>query len=181
MSVRVTNALHTNEWYHLAAVSGPGGMKLFFDGAVIATTNYAGSFSAIIKSGARFRLGRSVVDAEPFVDAQLAEVRVWKVARSEAQIRQTMFMELTGNEPHLAGLWNFEDNTANDSSPGGHHGKLVGGAKVIAASVPAPAELAPGPASPAKRQTLRNCRQWHHRSGRGQRCGTGAGDDEHDW
>ena len=84
-SLSVPGAVRTNEWYHFAAVSGKAGMKLYFQGAVIATNDYPGSFSAV-KNGARFRLGRSVVDEEPFVDGQLAEVRVWKVARTPGQI-----------------------------------------------------------------------------------------------
>ena len=70
----VLGAIRTNDWYQVAAVSGRDGMKLFLDGAVLATNGYTGSFS-VIKSGARFRLGRSVVDDEPFFDGQLAEVR----------------------------------------------------------------------------------------------------------
>ena len=71
------------------------------------------------------------------------EVRVWKAARTEAQIRQTMFKPLTGKEPDLLGLWNFEDGTANDSSPGARHGQLLGGAKIAVAPVPSPVELTP--------------------------------------
>jgi hypothetical protein len=137
----VPAVVRTNEWYHLAAVSGPDGLKLFVDGAVIGTNGYPGSFSTIASTnvnGARFRLGRSVVDGEPFVDGQLAEVRVWKVARTEAQIRDTMFTKLTGNEPDLAGLWNFDDpaNAGRDASPGAHHGTLVGNARIVVATLP---------------------------------------------
>jgi len=145
-SIRVPGVVRTNEWYHLAAVSGPGGMTLFLDGAPIASNNYTGSFSAIASTnltGARFRLGRSVVDSEPFVDALLDEVRVWKVARTGAQIRETMFQKLTGAEPDLAGLWSFDDGPANDGSPGAHHGMLVGAARPVAANLPSDGELAP--------------------------------------
>jgi len=128
----VSALLKTNEWHHIAAVTGKGGMKLFFDGVEVATNNYTGSFSTI-KNGTRFRLGRSVVDDEPHVDGQLDEVRVWKVARTESQIRENLLKTLNGNEPGLAGLWNFNDGTANDSSPGRHHGTLQGNARVVAA------------------------------------------------
>ena len=141
-NVFVPQMIRTNDWHHLAVVSGRSGMKLYFDGALIASNDYSGSFSAI-KSGARFRLGRSVVDGEPFVDALLDEVRVWKVARSEAQIRETLFKRLNGQEPGLVGLWNFDDGTANDASPGTHHGTLVGAARITVASLPALTEFAP--------------------------------------
>ncbi len=145
-SIRVPSAIRTNEWYHLAAVSGRGGMKFYLDGAVIAATNYPGSYSAL-KNGTRFRLGRSIVDEEPFVDGQLAEVRVWKVARTEAQIRQTMFERLSGNEPGLAGLWNFaevENDVVQDATPALHHGKLVGAAQIVQADFPSAAAARSG-------------------------------------
>jgi hypothetical protein len=140
-NLSVPGAIRTNEWYHIAAVSGLGGMKLFLDGAVIATNAYPGSFSAI-KNGTRFRLGRSVVDDEDPVNGQLAEVRVWSVGRTESQIRDNMFRQLTGNEADLVGLWDFE-RAAADSSPGAHHGTLSGNARTSMASLPSQSELAP--------------------------------------
>jgi hypothetical protein len=139
----VPGVVRTNEWYHLAAVSGRGGMKLLLDGAIIATNSYSGSFANTKAEAARLRLGRSVLDTEPKVDGQLAEARVWKVARTEVQIRQTIFTRLTGQEPGLAGNWNFADGTANDSSPGAHHGSLVGAAKIVMAPLPSRVEVAP--------------------------------------
>ena len=62
------------------------------------------------------------------------EVRVWKVARTEAQIRDNWFKQLAGNEPDLVGLWNFDDpsDPGRDSTRAGHHGKLAGQAAVVA-------------------------------------------------
>jgi len=141
-NVTVPGLVTVNEWHHLAAVTGKGGMKLYFNGIEAGTNNYTGSFSAI-KSGARFRLGRSVVDFEPFVNGQLDEVRVWKVARTEEQIRRDMFKVLTGSEEGLAGLWNFNDGTAKDVSTNNHHGKLTGNAGVVAARRPTASEFRP--------------------------------------
>ena len=52
------------------------------------------------------------------------------MARTEAQIRETMFERLTGREEGLVGLWNFEEvdgPVVKDQTAGAHHGKLVGG------------------------------------------------------
>jgi hypothetical protein len=71
-------------------------------------------------------------------------VRVWKGVRTGAQIRETMFQRMTGQEPGLAGLWNFEAITngiVQDLSPGRHDGKLMGNARVVSASLPRPSEL----------------------------------------
>ncbi|HYV27989.1 MAG TPA: LamG-like jellyroll fold domain-containing protein, partial [Candidatus Eisenbacteria bacterium] len=134
----VVGAVRTNEWYHIAAVSGREGMKLYLDGGLLGTNSFTGGFG-VIKGGPRARLGRSVVNDEPLTDGQLAEVRVWKVARTEAQIRQTMFQRLIGNEPGLAGLWNFdkvENGFVRDATPALHHSKLIGAAQIVQADFP---------------------------------------------
>jgi len=152
-SIAVPNLIRTNGWYHLAATSGREGMRIYLNGRLIATNSYTGSFAAIRTntpagstnqaSPSRFRLGRSVVDSEPYVDGQMAEVRVWKTARTEAQIRETMFEPLSGKQADLVGYWNFADETAKDGSSGGHDGQLMGHAAVKSAILPSAADLIP--------------------------------------
>src|SRR5262249_23534153 len=74
---------------------------------------------------------------------EMDEVRVWNYQRSEEEIRRDMFSRLRGDEQGLVGLWNFDDGTAHDSSPGGHHGKMAGASRAIQAELPSPAELLP--------------------------------------
>ncbi len=143
IEVLVPGILSTNRWFHIAAVSGPGGMKLYVNGALAGSNTHAGSF-AWMGSDEHNYLGRSnwrqsdPGNNEDF-QGQMVEVRVWKVQRTEDQIRETMFRRLTGREPGLAGLWNF-DRVANgavkDLTPGAHDGKLIGHARV--AEVPPP-------------------------------------------
>jgi hypothetical protein len=56
---------------------------------------------------------------------QLDEVRVWNTALPMQQIRDDMNRPLTGNEPGLVNLWNFESVTngiIKDRASGGHDG-----------------------------------------------------------
>jgi len=117
-------------WFHVAFVSGPGGMKLYFNGNLVVSGDYTGSF-AQTGSGANFRLGRSAVDREPLMDGQMDEVRIWRGERSEAQIKETLRLRLQGAEPDLVALWNFDDGQGTDGGPAGHHGRLEGAAQVI--------------------------------------------------
>ena len=136
-SIEILDLLRTNQWVHVAAVSGKAGMKLYVNGALAGTNEFRGSFAAL-QSGKYAFLGRSTWENNPSVvedfHGQLDEVRVWKVGRSESQIRENRFKQLVGNEPDLVGLWNFDDPTdqGRDSTRAGHHGKLRGRAKVIA-------------------------------------------------
>jgi len=117
-------------WFHVAFVSGPDGMKLYFNGNLVANGAYTGSF-AQTGSGATFRLGRSAVDREPLMDGQMDEVRIWRGERTEAQIKEALRRRLQGTEPGLVALWNFDNGPGMDGGPGGHHGKLEGAAKTF--------------------------------------------------
>ena len=153
-TAKVENALKAGEWTHVAGVAGSGGMKLYVNGSLVASNPYTGCFKTL-GTGKMSRLGQTVtakVDDTPF-DGELAEVRVWKVARSLEQIRDNITKPLTGNEEGLAALWNFADpeNPGRDASPNGWHGQLKSGA-TAAAKEPSPqAAMAPPFASASNR------------------------------
>ncbi|HEU0040454.1 MAG TPA: LamG-like jellyroll fold domain-containing protein [Verrucomicrobiae bacterium] len=140
--IRVNGLLTANEWIHLAAVSGPGGMKLYANGALVGEHTNAASFADIHVSHTNvFGRGLTRNPGDQDFRGQMDEIRVWNHRRSEAQIRENMHKRLTGKEEGLAGLWNFDDGTANDASPHAYRGKLVGNARVVTADSPADAPL----------------------------------------
>jgi hypothetical protein len=136
----------TNEWCHLAAVTGPEGMKLYFNSALVGFNLFTGSFSAI-KLRKESYLGRSAWKSsgegnsanDADFQGQMDEVRVWSVARTSEQIRATMFQSLTGQEPGLVSLWNFEtieNGVVRDVGPGRNDGQLKGNAKAARGELP---------------------------------------------
>src|SRR5882724_2489054 len=135
--VTIPGVVKIDEWIHVAAVSGKGGMRVYVNGRLAGQNPYPGSFSAL-KSGELNRLGKTVTqnDADPSFQGQLDEVRIWKVARTEQEIQGAMSKKLSGQEPGLAGLWNFDDpaNPGRDASPGAHHGRLAGQGQTVASS-----------------------------------------------
>jgi len=52
------NLIRTNEWCHIAAVTGPRGLQLYFNGGLVANNTYAGSFASL-NGDAHNYLGRS--------------------------------------------------------------------------------------------------------------------------
>src|SRR6185295_14453188 len=138
--LRVNGAVKTNEWLHIAAVSGPGGMKFYLNGQLAAQTNYTGSF-ATITNDERNLLGRGLwknPNDEDF-DGQMDEVRVWDHERTPEQILTNMNLRLTGGEPGVVGLWNFDNvdgATVKDAGPRQLHGKLMGEARAVEEILP---------------------------------------------
>ncbi|HRI12052.1 MAG TPA: two-component regulator propeller domain-containing protein [Verrucomicrobiota bacterium] len=144
-TISVAGILATNQWCHVAAVSGPSGMKLYFNGELVGRDNFTGSFASI-GNGTRNRLGRDNWSDDdrlqlPDTAGRMDQVAVWSRERSPAEIRQSMTNRLSGNETGLVGYWAFDDATARDSSPNGHHGTLVGSAQITRDLLPAPGEL----------------------------------------
>ena len=143
-AVTVQNFLQTNEWCHVALVTGPGGIRLYLNGLFAGGHPYTGSFAAI-RSGEHNYVGRNPSrEAQTNITdlaGQICELRVWKVARTAEEIQADLFKPLTGQEPALVGLWSFADGTARDLSPHHYDGKLRGSARVVPGSRPKAADI----------------------------------------
>jgi len=140
--------IRTNEWIHLAAVSGPGGMLLYANGRLVGQHTNTASFAAFKMAGTNY-LGRGLSGTSTDEDfhGEIDEVRIWNYRRSVAQIREDMFKRLSGVEPGLIHLWNFDDGTANDSTANAAHGKLRGNAVVVSSELGLVTEtITPAPA-----------------------------------
>jgi signal transduction histidine kinase len=134
----VPGFLELNQWFHLAVVMGPGGVRLFCNGILVGTNAYAGGVSAI---GANDNfIGRSSSSRSRPVhfQGQVDDVRVWDTERSGSEIRDAMFRGPAGREPGLVGHWNFDDGSARDRGPAGRDGRLMGNAAVTTDPGPRP-------------------------------------------
>lgn len=143
--IGVPGVVRPGEWFHVAAVSGPGGMRLYFNGVRMTQDEHPGSFASL-GSGARNLVGRTVTPgeaAEPLIGA-VRDLRVWGRARTDAEIQAGIFARLEGDEPGLAALWRMdsaEDGVIRDAGPRGLHGRLHGSGAVVPTRTPDPDEL----------------------------------------
>lgn len=135
--------LALGRWTHVAAVSGKQGLQLFVDGTLVSTNIVSSASFSTAGLEKRNLLGRSnfrvVYTNDADFHGQMDEVRIWKGLRTEEQIRENMFKNLTGGEPGLVGLWNFDhvfNGVVKDLSPGAHDGKLIGNARIASAQLP---------------------------------------------
>src|SRR5262249_38097737 len=92
---RVPGLLRSNLWCHVALVTGKGGLKLYFNGTLVATDRFTGSFSKVDNGGKHY-LGRSAWETGVWgnFEGGMDEVRVWVIARTGEQIRDNMFRRL---------------------------------------------------------------------------------------
>ena len=98
--LHVIGLLRTNEWCHLAAVVGPAGQRLYFNGRLVASNTVPLSF-AQLRPGGKARLGRSVWEGSGELNkplhGALAEVRLWSRERTQAEIDRDLY-RLLGSE-----------------------------------------------------------------------------------
>ena len=138
--IMATTNLGPGRWIHMAAVSGPDGMRLYLNGFEVGRDDFAGSFAAL-GNGDEVVLGRHMWRSNLDFMGELDEVRVWGTQRSAAQIRADLHRRLRGDEEGLAALWNFDGACAggsivDDQSGHGHHGRLAGDAHCTEIDLP---------------------------------------------
>ncbi|MEN9674426.1 MAG: hypothetical protein RIS76_322, partial [Verrucomicrobiota bacterium] len=153
-SITAAGVVATNHWLHIAAVSGPGGMKLYVNGALVGALvgrdSFTGSFASI-RNGQKNRLGRDNWSEDdrlnrPDTAGQMDAVAVWNRELTPAEIADCLRRPHNGTEPGLVGWWTFDDGTPRDQSPRRHSGQLMGTARIA----PAPSPFA-GPILPPTR------------------------------
>jgi len=83
-------------------------MKIFINGVLVARSAFPRT--AMWQSELPFRIGWAHEEDKQYASfaGEIDGVRIWKVARTPAQIGSAMFTPLCGDEPGLVGYWRFE-------------------------------------------------------------------------
>jgi hypothetical protein len=114
-------------WMHIAAVTDGTTRKHYINGKLVLQT----AETAVLAPGTKaLRIG-SDPDWNYMIAGAIDDLRIWRVARTQEQIRQTMFAlyipdpsEESGRFASLEAWYRFEGN-ANDSWHT-HHGTIIG-------------------------------------------------------
>jgi hypothetical protein len=112
-------------WYHVAGVVTSNTLQLFVNGELQHTVSVTAQ--PLVNSSKPWRLARWNSSGFDF-KGQIAELRIWSVARTIEQIRATLYDHLSGNEPGLVGYWRLDEGTgqiASDTSSRRHQGLIV--------------------------------------------------------
>jgi hypothetical protein len=108
-------------WNHLAVTYDGTQSNVFINGGLAVSRTYPEPLATV---GSSFFLG-CTPDNSGFFKGAFDELRVWSVARSQAEIQQSMSRQLAGT-----GYWRLDDEapTLVDSSPQGNDGIVDGNA-----------------------------------------------------
>ena len=125
-SVATPALLGTNAWYHVAGVYTGTQVMLYINGQLIGTEDAIGELTN--GTGVVMNLGDNPTWPGRFWNGRLDEIRIWEVARSEAEIQANMSIELTGNEEGLVAYYPMNEGTGMvlaDASNNGNDGQLI--------------------------------------------------------
>lgn len=125
VQAKVTTAL-TSDWYHFAGVYNSTNLYLYVNGVLQATVALTGNIG---NSGQPLSIGSNPPGASTPWRGWVRDVRLWNIARTQAQIQDSMNSELTGTETGLIGYWKCRESYGTklyDSSPKANHATLTG-------------------------------------------------------
>ena len=133
-----SSTVFDNFWHHVAWVDNNGTATLYIDGRADPTNfNYTRGTLTLDKAsiGALLMFSPSY-----YFLGQIDEVRIWNVARTQTEIRETMYVTLDGTESGLVGYWPFDEGSGTivEDIAGGNDGTLHGGVRWITPSGVAP-------------------------------------------
>ena len=88
--VKSPNAIPTGTWTHVAGVmEANGNMKLYINGALVASNNQT---AITAREATRFNnfIGKSNWSGDALWNGRITDVRIWNVARTQAEIQAGM-------------------------------------------------------------------------------------------
>ena len=120
-SIQAKKVLTAKKWMHIAAtIDSEGQARLYVNGERVKSGDVHPP-TTILRT--KNYLGRSYQDGKHYFHGKLDEVRLWNTVRSQAEITNTAYTSLSGEEEGLAACWSFrrgfgtvvEDRTENYS------------------------------------------------------------------
>lgn len=112
------------QWVHVAMTWDGTAVKTYVNGALRITSMRAGTPATLATASSSLMLGCNPTNMFCF-NGMFDEVRVWKVARTDAEIMANYAKPLAGNEAGLMGYWKFDEapgsaNAADSVTTAGH-------------------------------------------------------------
>ncbi|WP_158267515.1 LamG-like jellyroll fold domain-containing protein [Adhaeribacter arboris] len=127
----------TGVWKHVAVVNnGAGTGTLYIDGLLVGSGNQSVPRNVVRSLN---YLARSNWANDAYFNGKMREVRIWDVARTQAQIQENRYQQLGGNEEGLEVYYKFAEGTGTtlaDATANGKNGTIHEGATWEVAAIP---------------------------------------------
>ena len=101
--------MQTNRWYHVAGVFDNGMMRIYINDSLVGTN----TSNPILGSATGIDIGESTGYGGRVFQGLIDEVRIWNVARTQAQINANDTIDLPNNEPGLVAYYKFNQISGN--------------------------------------------------------------------
>jgi hypothetical protein len=105
----------TDQWVHVAMVWDGTALVTYVNGLPKITTHGSGGTTALATAQSAFVLGCNPTNKACF-GGYFDELRVWKVARSAAEIQANYNKPAAGNEAGLVGYWKFNEDSGTTAA-----------------------------------------------------------------
>ncbi len=115
MEVTANTAL-TLKWYHVAAVFSPSSFVKIYINGIEDVSVTSGVIASIYNSTRPLYIGvgaHNPATNNEYFHGSLDEVRIWNIALTADQIRESMCKRLSGNESGLVGYWDFSEGSGS--------------------------------------------------------------------
>ncbi|MDM3847812.1 MAG: patatin-like phospholipase family protein [Aphanizomenon gracile PMC638.10] len=124
-----SDSIQLNHWHHIAGTYDGINMRVYVDGIEKASKRLIDDcIDYDPENDLVIGIYKDDNEAYPF-KGEIAEVRIWSQARSQAEIQADMNNSLIGNEIGLVGYWPLKDGlgtTVQDLTNNANHGNIFG-------------------------------------------------------
>lgn len=110
--VSASSLISANVWHHVAGTYDGADMRLYLDGTQVASQAQTGSIDS--NSQNVYIGSHGNIDAERTA-GQIDEVRIWNVARSQAQIAANMALNIAA-QSNLVAAWSLNENAGTTTA-----------------------------------------------------------------
>jgi len=137
--LRSSLPLRTNHWSHIAASydHADNRASLLVNGRIMQARLITEESAPEMVPG-RTMIGahdstptQSVPTLDGFFLGYVDEIQIWDEAFTQAQVISNRYVRPAGTESNLIAYWNFDDQTAGDTTTNGIDGTLLGDAQIV--------------------------------------------------
>ena len=130
LDVAISRANYEGQWVHIAATYDGSTKRLYRNGIEIGSVSASGAIGTSGTATAYIASGNGVGE---WFKGSMDDVRIWNVARTQAEIAANMNVRLRGDEAGLVGYWPLDEGsgtTALDKTANANNGTITGAAYV---------------------------------------------------